>query len=167
MLKQISTTVVPATAGPLVWVNGHLLWPATFAMYYFAMLKYLHPTATCLTRPADSRMLDYIPAKEANRHGSFQICGDYYDISWSKVQHLCVFTCTHYTVNKCCWFFHTFQHCSFHLSLYTALLTDVLYNVNLCIWHNGAYVHSLSRGATCHEGPLFLWTSGGQPWQVQ
>ena len=44
-------------------------------------LKYLHPTATCLTRPADSRMLDYIPAKEANRHGSFQICGDYYDIS--------------------------------------------------------------------------------------
>ena len=34
------------------------------------------------------------------------------------------------------------------------------------IWHNGAYVRSLSRGATCHEGPLFLWTSGGRPWQV-
>ena len=113
---------------------------------YFAMLKYLHPTATCLTRPADSRMLDYIPAKEANRHGSFQICGDYYDISWSKVQHLCVFTCTHYTVNKCCWFFHTFQHCSFHLSLYTALLTDVLYNVN-------AFDIMAHMSIPCHEGP--------------
>ena len=32
---------------------------------HFAMLKYLHPTATCLTRPADRRMLDFIPAKAA------------------------------------------------------------------------------------------------------
>ena len=76
---------------------------------YFAMLKYLHPTATCLTRPADSSMLAFIPAKAANRHGSLQICGDYYDIFWSKVQHMCVFTYTQYTVNKCCWFFHTFS----------------------------------------------------------
>ena len=66
---------------------------------YFAMLKYLHPTATCLTRPADSKMLDCIPAKAVNCHGSFQICGNYCDIFWS----------THYTVDKCCWFFHTFS----------------------------------------------------------
>ena len=32
---------------------------------YFAMLKYLHQTATCLTRPADSIMLACIPAKAA------------------------------------------------------------------------------------------------------
>ena len=97
---------------------------------YFAMLKYLHPTATCLTRPADSRMLDFIPAKAVNCHGSFQIFGDYCDTFWSKVQHMCVFTCTHYTVDKCCWFFsHIFsivrfishcrpiQHCNLPLCL--------------------------------------------------
>ena len=127
---------------------------------YFAMIKYLHPTATCLTRPADSRMLDFIPAKAANRHGSFQICGDYYDIFWSRVQHMCVFTCTHYTVNKCCWFFTPFQHCSFHLSLYTALkLTAVLYNVvhllwnimlfDVCVWFD-IMAHMF---VPCHEGP--------------
>ena len=34
------------------------------------------------------------------------------------------------------------------------------------IWHNGAYVHSLSRGATCHGRPPLLRTSGGRRWQV-
>ena len=66
---------------------------------YFAMLKYLHPTANCLTRPADSRMLDFIPAKAVNCHGSFQIGGDYCDIFWSKVQHMCV--CVHLYAVHC------------------------------------------------------------------
>ena len=90
---------------------------------YFAMLKYLHPTATCLTRPADSKMLDFIPAKAVNCHGSFQICGDYCDIFRSKVQHMCVFTCTHYTVDKCCWFVHTFS------ALFVSSLTVGLYSI--------------------------------------
>ena len=80
---------------------------------YFAMLKYLHPTATCLTRPADSKMLDFIPAKAVNCHGSFQICGDYCDKFWS----------THYTVDKCCWFVHTFS------ALSVSSLTVGLYSI--------------------------------------
>ena len=68
-----AATVVPATAGPVPWVNGHLLWPATFAMYhatrvYFAVLMSLYPTATCLTRPADIQMLDPVPARADSDH---------------------------------------------------------------------------------------------------
>ena len=36
------------------------------------MLKYLHQTATCLTRPADSRMLVFIPAKAATAMAHFK-----------------------------------------------------------------------------------------------
>ena len=166
----------------LGWTATCLSRPLLRCTNYFAMLKYLHPTATCLTRPADSRMLDFVPAKAANRHGSLQICGDYYDIFWSKVQQMCVFTCTHYTVNKCCWFFsHIFsivrfishcrpiQHCNWPMCFIMLCMCCEIYAVwCVCwIWHNGAYyVRSLSRGATCHEGPHFLWTSGGRPWQV-
>ena len=129
---------------------------------YFAMLKYLHPTATCLTRPADSRMLDFFPAKAVNCHGSFQICGDYCDIFWSKVQHMCVFTCTHYTVDKCCWFFHTFS------ALFVSSLTVGLYSIvidrcatsccacavkymlsDVCVWFD-IMAH---MSVPCHEGP--------------
>ena len=73
-------------------------------------------------------------------------------------------------------FFTHFQHCSFHLSLHCnwplcfiilCMCCEIYAVWCVClIWHNGAYVRSLSRGATCHEGPLFLWTSGGRPWQV-
>ena len=82
ILVLVLNTVVPATAGPLgerpPALDGHFCdVPST---NYFAILKYLHPTATCLTRPADSRMLDFIPAKAVNCHGSFQIFGGYCDI---------------------------------------------------------------------------------------
>ena len=36
------------------------------------MLKYLHQTATCITRPADSRMLAFIPAKAATAMAHFK-----------------------------------------------------------------------------------------------
>ena len=50
------------------------------------MLKYLHPTATCLTRPADSRMLDFIPAKAAIAMAHFKSAAN---------------TTTYFKVNKC------------------------------------------------------------------
>ena len=60
------------------------------------------------------------------------------------------------------------QHCNWPLCFIMLCMCCEIYAVwCLClIWHNGAYVRSLSRGATCHEGPLFLWTSGGRRWQV-
>ena len=136
---------------------GRPLLPCT---NYFAMLKYLHPTTTCLTRPADSRILDVIPAKAATRHGSFQICGDYYDIFWSKVQHMCVFTCTYYTVNKCCWFFthfsivrfisHCIQHCNWPLCFIMLCMCCEIYAVwCVCVWCD-ILAH---KSVPCHEGP--------------
>ena len=119
----------------LGWTATCISRPLLRCTNYFAMLKYLHPTATCITRPADSRMLDFVPAKAANRHGSLQICGDYYDIFWSKVQHMCVFTCTHYTVNKCCWFvWHIFSIVRF---------------ISHCVWFD-IMAH---MSVPCHEGP--------------
>ena len=60
------------------------------------------------------------------------------------------------------------QHCNWPLCFIMLCMCCEIYAVwCVClISHNGAYVRSLSRGATCHEGPLFLWTSGGRPWQV-
>ena len=63
---------------------------------------------------------------------------------------------------------HCIQHCNWPLCFIMLCICCEMYAVwCVClIWRNGAYVRSLSRGATCHEGPLFLWTSGGRPWQV-
>ena len=58
-------TVVPATAGPLdeptPALVGHF---CNVLVNYFAALMSLYPTATCLNRPADSQMLDPVPARE-------------------------------------------------------------------------------------------------------
>ena len=63
---------------------------------------------------------------------------------------------------------HCIQHCNWPLCFILLCMCCDIYAVwCVCLnWHNGAYVRSLSRGATCHEGPFFLWTSGGRPWQV-
>ena len=36
----------------------------------------------------------------------------------------------------------------------------------VCVWLDVMNFRSLSRGATCHEGPLLLRTGGGRSWQV-
>ena len=64
-------------------ITYQLLCPATFAMYGIMYQLLCHvkvPASNGHLPNAASRMLDFIPAKAANRHGSFQICGDYYDI---------------------------------------------------------------------------------------
>ena len=63
---------------------------------------------------------------------------------------------------------HCIQHCNWPLCFIMSCMCYKMYAVwCIClIWHNGAYVHSLSRGATCHGRPPLLRTSSGRRWQV-
>ena len=63
---------------------------------------------------------------------------------------------------------HCIHHCNWPLCFIMSWMCYKIYAVwCIClIWHNGAYVHSLSRGATCHGRPPLLRTSGGRRWQV-
>ena len=279
---------------------------------YFAMLKYLHQTATCLTRPADSRMLAFIPAKAATAmahfkseqvsgpdHNTLVLLGDvewndfvvwtmpstrqlsttmtgrlpwsqgewrcawWSGLCWRRVQrgrrgatcpsytfctwchefceslvelrsssercdNLCMQlvrsspswrcpassrlpvqgkppcssfssaswlgvsysqACIQHTVQRMCVFkctlwindvvfshifsivrfiSHCIQYCNWTLCFIMLCICYKMYTVwCIClIWHNSAYVHSLSRGATCHGRPPLLRTSGGRRWQV-
>ena len=109
---------------------------------------------------------------------SAAITTTYFEVKYSK----CVIMCVHMYALHCekmllifpyifsivRFISHCIQHCNWPLCFILLCMCCEIYAVwFMClIWHNGAYVRSLSRGATCHDGPLFLWTSGGRPWQV-
>ena len=54
--------------GSLGWTATCFGRPLLQCTNYFAMLMSLYPAATCLTRPADSQMLDPVPAKADSNH---------------------------------------------------------------------------------------------------